>query len=600
MQATWSDLVIKSAQNKPVAELLSSDASWRFRVPRYQREYVWRRENWANLFDDILENPDGYFLGSMICINRSDDTMKVQELEVVDGQQRLTTLSLLYAAIYWALGQCVDGDDEARMDLQFLKHRLVLKGRPPVVRMEPSRQGGNYDDYMAILGDSGVLRDVETPPNAGNRRLFKAYRFFIDRLDELDDKGKRVFDSARINEFMQQLNRACLVKIEVASHADAFTLFESLNNRGVPLSALDLIKNNLLAQLERVDPNSVDENFERWRRMLECLSGDYSAQERFLRHYYNAFKHRQEISVAKVSLATKSNIIHVYDTLIHRDAAGLFDDLAEKAKHFGRMIQPLGEGTDAALAKQLLDLDRIGGAPAYMLLLYLFAERPKADLTGITALLVRYFARRNVTDVPPTRDLARLFISVIDLVRESRDADSLRVVREGLLKGKVATDEVFKSKLEGALYLDNPDATRFILCRIEEERQTKESSRNLWERDSNGDFVWTVEHIFPQGENIPKKWVEMIANGDRVRASELRERHVHKLGNLTLTGYNSKLGTKSFEEKRDRADQQGRLVGYRNGIWLNASLAKAADWTVDGIESRTALLVSLALKLFAL
>jgi uncharacterized protein with ParB-like and HNH nuclease domain len=87
--------MIKSAQNKPVSELLSVDSNWRFRVPRYQREYVWRRDDWANLFDDLSENPPGYFLGSMICINRSDDSMQLQELEVIDGQQRLTTLSLL-------------------------------------------------------------------------------------------------------------------------------------------------------------------------------------------------------------------------------------------------------------------------------------------------------------------------------------------------------------------------------------------------------------------------------------------------------------------------------------------------------------------------
>src|ERR1700722_10084080 len=136
--------MIKSAQNKPVTELLSVDSTWRFKVPRYQREYVWRRDDWASLFDDLWENPAGYFLGSMICINRSDDAMQVQELEVVDGQQRLTTLSVLYAAIHSCIKQCCRAEDEDTLHELFnISHRLVFKGSKKSLRLEPSRQGNN-------------------------------------------------------------------------------------------------------------------------------------------------------------------------------------------------------------------------------------------------------------------------------------------------------------------------------------------------------------------------------------------------------------------------------------------------------------------------
>lgn len=585
--------MIKSAQNKPVSELLSVDSAWRFKVPRYQREYVWRRDDWASLFDDLWENPPGYFLGSMICINRSDDAMQVQELEVVDGQQRLTTLSVLYAAIHTCLQRCAgDDEDDTRHELFNLRHRLVFKGKKSLLRLEPSRQGSNYDDYMAILGDTGILKGVEALPNAGNRRLFKAYRFFIDRLDELDSKGRRVFDLDQIKAFMDRLNRASLVKIEVGSHADAFTLFESLNNRGVPLSALDLIKNNLLAALEKETPDSIDENFTKWTKLLENLSDDYATQERFLRQYYNAFKHRKEVEVAKIPLATRSNIIHAYEALIDRNAEWLFDDLFDKAKLFNKLIMPLSDGVPAKLAKQLLDLDRIGGAPAYVLLLYLMAERPKADLAGICEFLVRYFVRRSLTDVPPTRDLARMFIEVVGKVRKASDTEAKEIVRGELLaKGRVAANSVFRDKLAGSIYWENVDATRFILCRIEEEHQTRETLTDLWERDEKGDFIWTLEHIFPQGPNIPPSWVKMIADGDADRAKEYRDRYVHKLGNLTITGYNSKLGNKAFDEKRDRKDSRGKLVGYRNGLFLNKQLAAANGWGISDIEGRTERLV---------
>lgn len=593
--------MIKSAQNKPVSELLSVDSSWRFKVPRYQREYVWRKDDWTHLFDDLLENPPGYFLGSMICINRSEDTMSVQELEVVDGQQRLTTLSVLYAAIHACLARCDADDEDSRNELFNLRHRLVFKGPKKQLRIEPSYQGRNYEDYRAILHEAGIIAGVETPPYAGNRLLFKAYRFFIDRLDQLDNKGRKIFDAERIQAFLDRLNQASLVKIEVGSHSDAFTLFESLNNRGVPLSALDLIKNNLLATLEKKFPDSIDDNFTKWTRLLENLSDDYSTQERFLRQYYNAFKFRNDVLVEKAPMATRSNIIRIYDDLIKKDAELFFDDLFKKAKLYGQLISPFGDGVPAKLAKQLLDLSRIGGTPAHILLLYLMAERPKADLVAICDFLVRYFVRRNLTDIPPTRDLARMFMDIIEVLEKASRGQEVQLIKKELLKsGRVASDEALIKALNGGIYEDNVDATRFVLCRIEEENQTREKLTDLWERDETGDFIWTIEHIFPQGPNIPDAWIKMIAGGDEELAKALREQYVHRLGNLTITGYNSKLGNKSFEEKRDRKDSRGRIVGYKNGLFLNEALKNRRTWTITDIEQRTKELTDIAFKVFRL
>lgn len=593
--------MIKSAQNKPVSELMSVDSNWRFKVPRYQRAYVWRREHWASLFDDLNDNPPGYFLGSMICINRSEDSTDPPELEVIDGQQRLTTLSLLYAAIHACLAQCGANDEDTKLELFNLRYRLIVKVPKKALRLEPSHLGHNYHDYRAVLHEAGILASVDAPPNAGNRRLFRAYRFFIDRLDELDDKGRRVFDAKCIQDFLERINKASLVKIEVGSHADAFTLFESLNNRGVPLSALDLIKNTLFATLEKKTPESIDENFDRWKQLLENLSDNYAIQERFLRQYYNAFKHHKKIVVPKATLATRSNIIRIYEELIKRDAEWFFDDLSEKARLYGKIVSPLNDGVPSKLAKGLLALDRIGGAPAYILLLYLLAERPKANLASICEFLVRYFVRRNLTDVPPTRDLARNFIEIIEKLNERPGRKPEEVIREALLsKGRTASDELFREKLSGNVYEDNVDATRFILCRIEEVNQTIEKLTDLWKRDDNGKFIWTLEHIFPQGRNIPACWVQMIAGGDEDKARTYRDIYAHRLGNLTITGYNSKLGNKSFEEKRNRQDARGKHVGYKNGLFLNESLRKAKAWTIKDIEARTEMLVETAMRLFAL
>ncbi len=113
-------------------------------------------------------------------------------------------------------------------------------------------------------------------------------------------------------------------------------------------------------------------------------------------------------------------------------------------------------------------------------------------------------------------------------------------------------------------------------------------------------FVWTIEHIFPQGEKIPKDWVMMIAGGDKDLAAEYQAAYVHTLGNLTLSGFNSSLGNKSFEDKRDRTDRKGRYVGYKNNLNLNRELAKAKRWTVEQIQARTESLAEDTMKLFSL
>jgi hypothetical protein len=134
---------------------------------------------------------------------------------------------------------------------------------------------------------------------------------------------------------------------------------------------------------------------------------------------------------------------------------------------------------------------------------------------------------------------------------------------------------------------------------LAEQSMTKETWVDLWKFEGKL-FVWTIEHIFPQGDNIPESWVTMMAEGDAQKAKTIQEAHVHKLGNLTISGFNSALGNKSFQEKRDRTDSKGRAVGYKNGLKLNAELATAETWSVAQIEARTTKLVDQVMDLFAM
>ena len=213
-------------------------------------------------------------------------------------------------------------------------------------------------------------------------------------------------------------------------------------------------------------------------------------------------------------------------------------------------------------------------------------------------ILITFFVRRNVTDIPNTRKLTQLFIDIIGEIKTMHGTPILNTIRETLISVS-ASDETFESKLRGSIYDENPEATRFILCSIEAQHQTKEIYSDLWARDSSNKYVWTIEHIFPEGENIPDAWVNMIAGGDKEKAKQYRFDYVHTLGNLTITGYNQHLSNMSFEQKKDRKSKDKKKdMGYRNGLFLNKTVVSEETWTIDKIKNRTNMIVGILKEMY--
>ena len=189
-------------------------------------------------------------------------------------------------------------------------------------------------------------------------------------------------------------------------------------------------------------------------------------------------------------------------------------------------------------------------------------------------------------------------MSIIEKLSDVEGNAVIDIIFDELIKVS-ASDEEFRKKLYGPIYEENSGVARFILCSLAEQSMTRETWQDLW-RMENKQFVWTIEHIFPQGSNIPASWVDMITDGDEEKAKTYRDVFVHNLGNLTISGFNSALGNKSFEEKRDRQDRQGRFVGYKNGLSLNKELANSATWSIEQIDSRSKTLVDQTMELFKL
>lgn len=630
-----------NAHSMPLSKIISSDQGARehYHVPKYQREYTWGKWDWERLLQDIDENDPGYFMGSLICVKDGDPLTPGDELtyEIVDGQQRLTTLSLLMMGIFERLTDLQKAhkfeDEEDRQDFQntlaSLRNKLVKKKKQGefrkeecggwveqskmcFLRVQPSSQNRNLDDYQYLLGEIGLIKRREKPRYFGVRSISKTYRFFLDKIPN---------DVKELLALVSKINQLNFVHISVSSQADAFTLFETLNNRGVPLSAIDIIKNKMLAEMEKQHRVNIDESYERWQEIIRAVP-ETTDQERFLRHFYNAFRWDPSVKVEGIPRAIKSKIIAIYEKLIRINAQSVFDRLCNMATLYGSLIAPEENGFKKEMRIQLTDLARINATPAYQVLLYLFSLPEKSlgepdFLARAVDLLQRFYVRRNVTDFPGTRDLDQ---GHMDLIQACQD----RLKKGGVLNFKFFRDKLlirdqfadrrrFEAALRGGMYSSNILMTRYLLVKLDEAHNSREYAPDLWARNDGDKYVWTVEHVLPQTENIPDTWIEMIAAGDKKKAASLHEQHVDRLGNLTLSGYNSKLATAAFDKKQALAENRKFLghninIGYRNGLALNKlsfksekkelSLATAPKWTPEMIDARTDRMCGLLLEMY--
>lgn len=613
--------MIKTVNQMMVSDVFATNSDKIYRIPKYQREYTWGRSEWEALFSDIMENDFGYFLGSYICVSSSSLGNTV--LEVIDGQQRFTSLTLLMAALYKKLNSIKDNlDDDDKTDVNNLRNELAYRktsyssnGKKITEysqRLLLQKQNKNDEDYGYVLASTGITTEEIVPPsNFGNRRVAKAYKHFSklieEKMEEMKSDSPQLTDADILFKILNHFNTAVLVGIEVDSNKDAYMLFESLNHRGVPLSALDLMKNTLIAQAD--DEITADKCYNKWKMILKNIGQEeYSIQERFFRQYYNAY--RDELNKPFPTgdrkyylgyLATKTTLIDIYEKMIKHDHLSLLDDLLEKAKYYAVIINNVDE--HYMYSDALLNLERISGAPSYMLLLFILSEQKKLNITDsavsdIVNNLIIFFVRRSITDVPSTRRLTQLFIDIISEIKSLTGNDVVKLIRDRL-QTVSASDEMFEEKLRGNLYDENPEATRFILCSIESRHQTKEIYSDLWSRDQSKKYIWTIEHIFPEGANIPDSWVQMIADGNPEKAKMYHNQYVHTLGNLTITGYNQNLSNMAFEQKRDRKSKdKTKDIGYRNGLFLNQDVVNERKWKIDNILKRTDKIVDILMEMY--
>lgn len=559
-------------------------------IPPYQREYAWKKDQWENLFNDVLENENGYFLGSLICINKDDSDI----FEVIDGQQRLTTISILKNAILNLIKKrwtpSLDEMDKLSL-LNDLNYSIYDK-HSDSYKLELSIQNSNNDDYKYLCSYENKLKNDNQikPLNFGNRRIAKAYNYFFERLNEIDDENNHLFSIDEVFNYLEKLNSSLLVRIDVKDATSAFILFESINNRGIPLTPIDLIKNLIIGNLEKFKKIKPEKTNEKWQSIVNNID-DYNDQIRFLRQFYHAFQSNPQIKLKKYSKATKSNIIKIYEEHIKNESTieFIFDELIKKSEIYTKFIYPdfiEKEDNDYKYANCLNDLLYLGVAPAYSLLLFLFSEYKHINLTEILNTIEKWFIRRHITDFPATRDLDQIFLDLIKYINENKPDDITNFINNILLTEKYfSNDNRLKEFLNGKVY-ENYSITRYILIKLENsKRNIREEKIDFWELNQKNNYIWTVEHILPQNPDVKSEWFNSFKKDDI-------EEYVHKIGNLTLTAYNQNLSNSSFERKCK--NENGLKTGR---VKINKYIEDKNDWKMNNISERSNILIEEIIKL---
>lgn len=620
-----------------------------FDIPDYQRPYVWKKEHCQALFSDIIDNEAGYFIGAVIIWGQNKPFQQYPTYEVVDGQQRLTTLSIFLAAIYEAVNlrkkQLKEklGDekfsefweDDYRSDrFKQIQRSLTLKTSKGKLRprVMPHNED-NINDYLNIMIQTGLLtrNNVDYYPlkeSADKRhRITKAYSCFNESIAEYangeasqykDDIAQQII---QIMELLKKVNSALVVMIEASSLSSANTLFESLNHRGEPLTITDLIKNKLFAALKEKVPTDYDKCRNAWETIIEKklispggkeISG--GEQERFFRHSYNACRTgwKKDYPNLLLSEGKRANLYESYVKMIDLDSESpkrVFDQITSCAKSY-LIIQGLESkrgSSKSKLHKLYKDLNRINGATSYTLLLYLVRNRKQLGLLSddyfeeICQLLIKFFVRHSFTNIPLANKLDSIFIKFIDEI-EGQSYIGATIYKELRLRLKDAysadtDDKIFISKLCGDVYESGSTnrAIKFVLIRLAEQDLLEHEIKDIWDE-------WSIEHVLPQtvkpDKEYGKAWIEMLSGGDAAKAQAIHKENVNKLGNLTLThaSYNAALSNRPFMEKRT-----GKK-GYEQSILkpgLNSYICANDIWREEQIQTRTATLLKNITEIFA-
>ena len=578
--------------DQKVSQIFSLEGTDVYRIPSYQRRYSWKTEQLETLIDDIEQEEIGYYIGNLLTTSKRDGV-----IDIVDGQQRLTTIALIFLGIYEVMRSFGEKYDFKKgRYMSNIQDKLIFEGTEKQRYQLLPKDNDTFKELLLIL--SG-----EYPSRLGNLRFFKRYKEIVEKLSE--------FSFEKLIEFYDKVNNLQFLVITVDGLNDAYSIFSALNSKGLKLTLIDLLKNEYL-RTATSGGLAEDDAVARWNKFVEIFSEqDLNESEvtQFLLNNYDGLESSSNSST------TKGKALPHYVSLFDKQKHPYLDILGKRAEWFLYLKhQRSDKHHDSIVNKLVRELVHLDASQSFPLLLLLFSENrvqiSDNDLRKILNVIKKFFVIRNVTLRPKASNIRSAFMLI------NREIQDLELKGEGVvnfinneLVKIVDSNEEFRNQLiHSDLYDRTYDTTRFILITLERIHGSyfdgKANPDRLDEYKSKSVPHWSIEHILPQGDSLPAHWLEEL-NISAEDSDQIIEENVHRLGNLTLTPYNPELGQMSFIRKRD-FQIKGNYLGLKLDLHLNKSISPDGDisnitkWTINDIDRRSRTLADEVVTIFGL
>lgn len=535
-----------------------------FLIPVYQRYYSWDIEQCKRLWNDIVEmqkkNKQGHFVGSIVNIAEKAMPTGVQKYMIIDGQQRMTTLTLLLIALRdYAVSHPEDTTiNSRRIDNMLLKNEYESGDeRYKLLLTETDR-----DILVNLVEDKPIPEDT-------NSRLLANHKFFCDQIATKDLAPAEIYES---------IGKLQIVNITLDRDVDdAQAIFESLNSTGKELSESDLIRNYVLMGLKPDEQTYVYEHL--WRPME--LMFEYEKQDSVMDKFFRDYLTMKQTRIPKID--------RVYEEfkLYHLNCEfatirELCQDLLTYSRYYTDMV--FVRSKNATIKSLYDDINNLRMEVAYPFLLKVHNDYAEGiitenDLIEVIKMCISYVFRRSICDIP-TNSLNKTFATLRNEIRSDDYMNSIKaffILRDDY-KQFPDDDKFISAFTSRDIY--NMRSRNFILSHLENyENKAPIIIEN-----------YTIEHIMPQNSNLSDEWKKALGNNWK----DVQKTYLHTIGNLTLTAYNSEMSDKPFMIKMDMAG------GFKeSALRLNAYLVKLTEWNEKHIKERAQLLGDKAKKIWS-
>jgi uncharacterized protein with ParB-like and HNH nuclease domain len=530
-------------------------------IPLFQRPYTWKQPNWQSLWDDLMVQYDlgdsgTHFLGAIVSVPALSVPVGVSKYLIIDGQQRLTTISIILCA----LRDCLEENSAARIQEVYLTNRF----REPEDTLKFVPTQADRSVYGAIALD----RKIPTTDSL----MVKAYHFFKDQLLRGSDAdGEPVIPAKVLTTLEHSLQ---VVMINLGNDDDPYLIFESLNFKGEPLTQADLVRNYILMRFRHSISTGGEQEvvYSKYWKPLEQALGDNLTE--FLRHY--TMKDGDDIKQGGIYAAIKTKLKSL-------ETSQSVETEVKSMQRFGEFyatILCLNPEPNKVICDRLENIQALKVTTSYPLLLRLFDARQTQKFNDIElekclGLIESYIVRRAVCGVP-TNTLNKLFIQ---WAKSFPEADHSKWLHDAMASG--TGGRRFPKDVEFAeAFLNHSQyrrgTTRFILCSLEKSFRHRETV-NL--------STATIEHILPQ--SLSPEWKKELGKD----AEEIHATLIDTFGNLTLTAYNSELGNLPFTVKKSKLEN--------THIELNRWILQQNNWRAVEIQERAKSLLDKANQIWA-